>query len=184
MIHRAPESSATLFAQPPDPPGNDAAPLAGGAGVIHPNNSPNSTRSPLIPSAWHNAPAWTSGTAARQIGGRAARQGAEVLAVIVRTGAHCASGAETEEATRIQAQSVSPRRSELRKLGLIDDSGQQRPTRRGERPAAVWLARTPARGPEALVEAADSPKPSPQRHEPQERLQTGETAEDGRGGGG
>jgi hypothetical protein len=33
MIHRAPESVPALFARPPDPTRNDAAPLAGGAGV-------------------------------------------------------------------------------------------------------------------------------------------------------
>ena len=43
----------TLFDPgPPDtPPGDDAAPLAGGAGVSAPNGSPEFTRLPLTPPA-------------------------------------------------------------------------------------------------------------------------------------
>lgn len=97
----------------------------------------------LTPPAHHNAPPGTSNAAARQIAGHSAQQRAEVLAVIVRAGAFGATDAEVEQATGIRAQSVSPRRGELRKLGLIVDSGQRRPTPRG-RPAAVWVAVTPS----------------------------------------
>lgn len=123
------------------PPRNDAAPLAGGAGVNGPNTSPDSTRLPLTPPARHNAPAGTSGVAADRIAGYAAKQRADVLAAIVKAGAFGATDAEIESATGIRAQSVSPRRGELRKLGLIVDSGERRRTPRG-RPAAVWVAST------------------------------------------
>lgn len=123
------------------PPKNDAAPLAGGAHVNSPNTSPDPTRLPLIPPARRNAPPGTSSIAAVRIAGHAAKQRADVLGVIVRAGAFGATDADVELATGIRAQSVSPRRGELRGLGLIVDSGRRRPTPRG-RPAAVWIAAT------------------------------------------
>lgn len=117
---------------------DDAAPLPGGAGVTGPNTPPDLTRLPLIPPARRNAPAGTSGVAANRIAGYAAKQRADVLAVIVKAGAFGATDAEIELATGIRAQSVSPRRGELRTLRLILDSGRRRPTPRG-RPAAVWV---------------------------------------------
>lgn len=127
--------NAPLFA-----PFNDAAPPAGGAGVNGPDTSPDSTlaRLPLTPPARHNAPAGTSGVAADRIAGYAAKQRADVLAVIVKAGLFGATDAEIESATGIRAQSVSPRRGELRALGLVVDSGRRRLTPRG-RPAAVWV---------------------------------------------
>ena len=132
---------------------DDAAPLAGGAGVNRPNTSPDSIRLPLTPPARHNAPAGTSGVAADRIAGYAAKQRADVLAVIVKAGAFGATDADIEAATGIRAQSVSPRRGELRALGLVVDSGRRRPTPRG-RPAAVWIAATFATaGPGASADA-------------------------------
>ncbi len=142
MIHRAPDTVPPLFARPPDPPeppGNDAAPAGTGAGVHGRGTHPDRTRLPLLPPARRNAPAGTSSVAARRIAGHAAAQRADVLAVIVRAGAFGATDSEVECATGIRAQSVSPRRGELRALGLILDSGQRRLTPRG-RPAAVWVA--------------------------------------------
>jgi hypothetical protein len=120
---------------------DDAAPLAGGAGVNGPSAANHLTRLPLIPPAAHNAPAGTSGVAADRIAGHAAKQRADVLAVIVKAGTFGATDAEVEIATGIRAQSVSPRRGELVKLRLVVDSGRRRPTPRG-RPAAVWVAAT------------------------------------------
>lgn len=100
--------------------------------------------------AHHNAPPFTSDVAARMIAGHAAAQRAAVLRVIVEAGALGATDAEIEAATGIRAQSVSPRRGELVKLGLVEDSGTRRPTPRG-RPAAVWIARTLA---EPVVDGA------------------------------
>lgn len=151
MIHRprTPDDPPPLFAQHPrttgdPPPRNDAAPLAGGAGVNRPNTRPDSivVRLPLTPPARRNAPAGTSRVAADRIAGHAAKQRADVLAVIVKAGSFGATDAEIESATGIRAQSVSPRRGELRALGLVADSGRRRPTPRG-RPAAVWVAATP-----------------------------------------
>jgi hypothetical protein len=131
---------ATLF----DPgPGDDDAPRPGsnGASVNNRNSHPDPTRLPLTPPARHNAPAGTSEVAADRIAGHAAKQRADVLAVIVKAGRFGATDAEVETATGIRAQSVSPRRGELRALGLVVDSGRRRPTPRG-RPAAVWVATT------------------------------------------
>lgn len=130
----------------PPPPNNDDAPELGsnGAGVSNPRTSPDLTRLPLMPPARHNAPAGTSKVAAQRIAGHAAKQRADVLAVIVKAGALGATDAEIEAATGLRAQSVSPRRGELVKLGLVIDSGERRPTPRG-RPAAVWVAASLAR---------------------------------------
>lgn len=134
-------------------PFDDAAPLAGGAGVNGPSDAHKFTRLPLTPPARHNAPAGTSGVAADRIAGYAAKQRSDVLAVIVKAGAFGATDAEIESATGIRAQSVSPRRGELRALGLVVDSGRRRPTPRG-RPAAVWVAATFATaGPGASTDA-------------------------------
>lgn len=148
----------TLFDPGPPDPGNDAAPRGGGAGVNGSNTSPDSTlaRLPLTPPARHNAPAGTSGVAARRIAAHAAKQRADVLAVIVRAGAFGATDAEIELVTGIRAQSVSPRRGELRALGLVVDSGRRRPTPRGC-PAAVWIAATPSTI--AAATPGDAPKP-------------------------
>lgn len=128
--------------EPPDPnPKNDAAPTGIGADVHGQNTAPHPTRLRLTPPAHHNAPAGTSDAAAERIAGHAARQRADVLAVIVKAGTWGATDADVEAATGIRAQSVSPRRGELRALGLIADSGRRRLTPRG-RPAAVWVAAT------------------------------------------
>lgn len=151
-------TAPTLFdPRPPDtPPGNDAAPLAGGAGVKGRNTSPDSTRLPLTPPVRHNAPPGTSDVAADRIAGHAAKQRADVLAVIVKAGALGATDAEIELATGIRAQSVSPRRGELRTQGVIVDSARRRPTPRG-RQAVVWVAATFATiGP---VASGDAPAP-------------------------
>lgn len=142
MIRRASGPVALLFAHPPDtPPGNDAAPSGNGASANGRNDAHNSTRLPPNPPARRNAPAGTSDAAARRIAGRAAKQRADVLAVIMGAGALGATDAEIETAIGIRAQSVSPRRGELRALGLVVDSGRRRLTPRGC-PATVWVAAT------------------------------------------
>ncbi|MBX3408127.1 MAG: hypothetical protein KF869_15335 [Phycisphaeraceae bacterium] len=102
----------------------------------------------LGPLAHHNSPPGTSDLAARSIGPHAAQQRADVLGVILKAGAFGATDAEIELITGIRAQSVSPRRGELRRLGLIVDSGRRRKTPRG-RDAAVWVL------------AQFAPKPAP-----------------------
>lgn len=122
------------------PPRNDAAPLAGGAGVNGPNTSLDSTlaRLPLTPPARHNAPAGTSGVAADRIAGHAKDLRARVLAFIVEQGPHGATDDEGETALGIKCQTYTPRRGELVALGLVVDSGRRRNTASG-RPAAVWV---------------------------------------------
>jgi len=122
------------------PTKSDAAPTATGASVKQSNVSRDSTlvHLPMTPPSHHNAPAGTSTIAAHRIAGHAAKQRSEVFGVILREGARGATDAEIEAVTGIRAQSVSPRRGELRTLGLIVDSGKRRPTPSG-RPAAVWI---------------------------------------------
>jgi len=130
----------TLFDPDTAEPRHDDAPRLGRNGAhADDQTSPDLTRLPLTPPARHNAPAGTSRVSADRIAGHAAKQRADVLAVIVKAGAFGATDAEIEAATGIRAQSVSPRRGELRALGLVVDSGRRRSTPRG-RPAAVWVA--------------------------------------------
>ncbi|MBX3391637.1 MAG: hypothetical protein KF787_03210 [Phycisphaeraceae bacterium] len=111
----------------------------------------------LSPPARRNAPVGTSAVAADRIAGRAAKQRADLLAVIVNAGESGATDAEIELATGMRAQSVFPRRGELRDLGVVVDSGRRRMTPRG-RPAAVWIAATFATaGPGASCDA-DGPE--------------------------
>ncbi len=144
---------ATLFDPDPPDPKNDAAPLAGGAGVNGPNTSPDVTRLPLTPPAHHNAPAGTSGVAADRIVGYAKDLRARVLAFIVGQGPHGATDDEGEAVLGIKPQTYTPRRGELVKLGAVVDSGRRRKTGSG-RPAAVWVAATSATaGPGASADA-------------------------------
>lgn len=126
---------------------DDAAPLAGGAGVNGPNTSPDPTRLPLIPPARHNAPAGTSGVAADRIAGHAKALRARVLAFIVEQGPHGATDDEGEAVLGIKPQTYTPRRGELVALGLVVDSGRRRNTASG-RPAAVWVTLNHALAPE------------------------------------
>ncbi len=62
---------------------------------------------------------------------------ADVLAVVGVAGPLGATDAEIEAVTKARAQSVTPRRGELRDRGFIVDSGRRRLTPRGF-PAIVW----------------------------------------------
>lgn len=128
------------------PPRNDAAPLAGGAGVNGPNTSPDSTfaKLPLTPPTHHNAPAGTSSIAADRIAGYTKDLRARVLAFIMAQGAHGATDDEGEAVLGIKPQTYTPRRGELVKERLVVDSGRRRNTASG-RPAAVWV--TPSHAP-------------------------------------
>lgn len=132
------------------PPFDDAAPLAGGAGVNGPNTSPDLTRLSLSPPARHNAPAGTSGVAAQRIARPAKDIRARVLAFIVSQGPHGATDDEGEAVLKIKPQTYTPRRGELVALGLVADSGKRRNTESG-RPAAVWVSHEHAPKPEGGV---------------------------------
>jgi hypothetical protein len=134
--------NTTLFDPGPPDPKKDDAPRPDSNGANAKDQASNDhTHLLLNPPAHHKAPPGTSGVAAARIAGHTAKQRAEVMGVIVRAGAFGATDAEIEAATGIRAQSISPRRGELRKLSLIVDSGERRLTPRG-RPAAVWVAAT------------------------------------------
>lgn len=139
------------------PPKKRRTPAPTGACVgqssLHPDH--NTLWQRLAAPARRNAPPGTSEVAAARISGHAAAQRAAVLAVIVRAGAYGATDAEIELVTGLRAQSVSPRRGELRTLGLIVDSGMRRPTPRG-RPAAVWIAtKAPTVAPDAPADRGE-----------------------------
>ena len=153
MIHRDPESVPPLFPRPPDtdPPKNDAAPLAGGAGVNGPNTSPDSTlaRLPLMPPVRNDTPE-TSRVAAGRIAGHAKDLRARVLAFIVRQGPRGATDDDGEPVLGIRCSTYTPRRNELVELGLVVDSGRRRNTASG-RPAAVWV--TPNHTPQSTEQS-------------------------------
>lgn len=129
------------------PPTNDAAPLAGGAGVNGPSDAHKFTQLPLTPPARHNAPAGTSGVAAGRIAGHAKDLRARVLAFIVGQGPHGATDDEGGAVLGIKPRTYTPRRGELVALGLVVDSGRRRNTASG-RPAAVWVTPNHAPKPE------------------------------------
>lgn len=123
---------------PDRPPGNDAAPLAGGAGVNDQRTSPHLTALPPIPPAHHNAPPGTSQIAARRTVSRAPTQRARVHALIRESGADGLTDDEGEALLGLCPQSYTPRRGELVKCGLVVDSERRRNTGSGC-PAAVWI---------------------------------------------
>lgn len=92
---------------------------------------------PLRAPARRSAPPGTSEVAADMIAAVANHKRRQVFDVIAAAGLQGATDAAVQAATGLRAQSVSPRRDELRALGLIVDSGERRPTPSG-RPAAVW----------------------------------------------
>jgi hypothetical protein len=133
-------NTPTLFDPGPPDPRNDAAPLAGGAGVNGPNTSPDSrfARLPLMPPVRNDAPE-TSRVAAGRIAGHATTQRENVLNFIRGRGRDGATDPEIAAGCAIPIQSVNPRRGELAKLGLIVLSGDRRPTP-SNCPARVWVA--------------------------------------------
>ncbi len=122
------------------PPRNDAAPLAGGAGVTSPNTSPDSTlaRLHLAPPAHHNAPPGTSSVAADRIAGHARNLRAAVLAVLRERGEYGATDQEIQVALNLSSDTQVPRRWELVKARMVVASGRKRKTRSGC-PATVWV---------------------------------------------
>ncbi len=121
------------------PPRNDAAPLAGGAGVNGPNTSPDSTfaRLPLMPPVRNDAPQ-TSRVAAGRIAGHAGTLRAAVLALLRERGEHGATDQEIQDALQLPSNTEIPRRWELVNAGAVVASGRKRKTR-SNCPATVWV---------------------------------------------
>jgi hypothetical protein len=101
-----------------------------------PNNQPQHIAMP--PPVRRTAPA-TSHEAALRIADYTAVQSLAVLGAIAAAGDHGATDAEVQAALGLGPQSVGPRRGELRKRGLVCDSGERRQTPSGRR-AIVWVA--------------------------------------------
>ncbi len=133
------------------PPRNDAAPLAGGAGVNGPDDAHTLTQLPLTPPSHRHAPAGTSTVAAHRIAGHANGLRARVLAFILEQGSHGATDDEGEAVLGIKPQTYTPRRGELVALGLVVDSGRRRKTASG-RPAAAWVTPNHAPKPEGVIQ--------------------------------
>jgi hypothetical protein len=161
MKHIPPGAALPLFERMGEPSKSDAAPSGNGASAKSRKRSQDNTlvALPLIPPSHRNAPRGTSDVAASMIRGHAARQRADVLSVIAAAGPHGATDSDVESATGIRAQSVSPRRGELRALGLVCDSGVRRLTPRG-RPATVWILREHAKP--ATIDCGASEHPAGQ----------------------
>jgi len=92
----------------------------------------------LDPPARRDGPA-TSRAAARSMRSSTPAQRERVLVFIASRGVVGATDAETQTALGLGPQSVSPRRGELARLGLVRDSGARRATPSGRR-AIVWIA--------------------------------------------
>lgn len=118
---------------------DDAAPLAGGAGVNRPNTSPDSlvARLPLMPPVRNDAPE-TSRVAAGRIAGHAGTLRAAVLSMLRERGEHGATDQEIQTALELSSDTEVPRRWELVKAGAVVASGRKRKTR-SNCPATVWV---------------------------------------------
>ncbi|HEX8447673.1 MAG TPA: hypothetical protein VF649_13795 [Sphingomonas sp.] len=81
----------------------------------------------------------TSIEAADAIASVTARLQRAVLAWIRAKGADGATTVEIADGIKVDRASAQPRTSELRQLGLIDDSGRRRHNPNGKR-AIVWVA--------------------------------------------
>ena len=138
------------------PPKNDAAPLAGGAGVEKANSHPKPTAASvrMTPPARRNAPRGTSDEAARRIAGHSGTVRERILTYLRDRGPEGVTDHEGEQTLGIRPQTYTPRRRELVQLGLVTDSGTRRPTDTG-RPAAAWIAAEHAERPEAGSDGVD-----------------------------
>lgn len=145
---------------PAPPPKNDAAPLAGGAGVKNWPLNPTSILLILTPPARRKAGPGTSGEASMPVPVSAATHRATVMTVTVQAGPFGATDTNIKLSTAMRTRSVSARSAQRRALGLVVDSGQRRPTHHG-RPAAVWVAATRAMAGPAANGRRGSPKRGP-----------------------
>ena len=81
----------------------------------------------------------TSIAAARSITNAASRLQRAALFALQEVGLRGLTSEELAARTGIAFESIQPRTSELRRKGLIRDSGERRPNRRGHR-TIVWIA--------------------------------------------
>ena len=81
----------------------------------------------------------TSADAAKAIARSSSRLQRTALFALQEVGSRGLTSQELADRTGIDFASIQPRTSELRRLGLIRDSGQRRANRNGKR-AIVWVA--------------------------------------------
>ena len=93
----------------------------------------------LFNEAAHSNARVTRQAAAVAIRPTAGRQRMKVLAFLISRGTRGATDEETQAATGLTGNSERPRRQELQKLQLIEDSGDVRATAAG-RCAVIWRA--------------------------------------------
>lgn len=121
-------------------PENDAAPLAGGAGVNRSgtHNDDSHARNVLSPTVVQNSRA-TSYQASDRIAKRAPSQRVRVHTFSRKYGRRGATDDEGEAELRTKTQSYTPRRRELVRLGLMKGSERRRSSASGSR-TVVWIA--------------------------------------------
>lgn len=108
------------------------------ASTGHADDAQHTQHTP-VPPYRKNSPAGTSDRAALMIAEHAPTLRQRILELIRARGPAGLTDDEGEAELGIIAQTYTPRRGELRRMGLIRDTGERRPTRSG-RPAAVWVA--------------------------------------------
>lgn len=126
----------------------DAALLEGVAGVRGPKHHSSVRMQLFLTPVARKDGLYTSRVAAKPIAGHAKDLRGRVFAHIAPQGSHGSSDDGAEAALGIKPQSYTPRCVELVAFDLVVDSGPRRATQSG-RPAAVWVASTHARVPEA-----------------------------------
>lgn len=135
-----------LLDPPPEDSKNDAAPAATRASVSNQKIHHQYKQESLLPPAHHSAPKGTSEVAAEMIKPLSRSRRELVFNVIKDAGSNGLTDEEGAAATGLSAQSYTPRRNELVKLGSVVDTGRRRRTRSGRR-AAVWMLSTLAQPP-------------------------------------
>lgn len=106
---------------------------------MHTQDTPSRSAAHRPPPYRKNSPPGTSDRAALMIAEHAPSLRERILATIRESGPKGLTDDEGEAMLGIIAQTYTPRRGELRQMGLIRDSGERRLTR-AQRPAAVWVA--------------------------------------------
>lgn len=119
----------------------DAAPAATRASVSNQKIHHQYKQESLLSPAHHSAPKGTSEVAAKMIEPLSRSRRELVFDAIKDSGLNGLTDEEGAAATGLSAQSYTPRRNELVKLGLVVDSRRRRSTRSG-RQAAVWMLST------------------------------------------
>tara|TARA_R110002072_G_scaffold286175_2_gene451194 strand:- start:899 stop:1309 length:411 start_codon:yes stop_codon:yes gene_type:complete len=115
------------------------APASNGDAHRNQHSQHTPSNSNPYPPFWHNAPDGTSDAAAAMIAPHSSSMRSRVHRAIIDAGKHGLTDDEGEQLLGMIPQTYTPRRGELRKMGVVRDSGNRRNTRRG-RATNVWVA--------------------------------------------